>query len=163
MSEKWVVNASPLIVLGKIGQINLLNSLAKEIVVPSAVAEEIKAGSENDSAKLAFETGNFNIVTTPSPNNELVAWDLGAGETSVLSFALENSEWTAIIDDRAARKCAISFNIPIKGSLAIVVLAKKRGVIPSAKSLLHAMQDAGLRLDDALIRKVLKETVNEDW
>jgi predicted nucleic acid-binding protein len=163
MSEKWVVNASPLIVLGKIGQINLLNSLAKEIVVPSAVAEEIKAGSENDSAKLAIETGNFNIVTTPSPNNELVAWDLGAGETSVLSFALENSGWTAIIDDRVARKCAISFNIPIKGSLAIVVLAKKRRVIPSAKSLLHAMQDAGLRLDDALIRKVLKETVNEDW
>ena len=43
MSDLWVVNASPLIVLGKIGQLDLLTQLPKDIVVPSAVADEIKA------------------------------------------------------------------------------------------------------------------------
>ncbi len=37
MSDLWVVNASPLIVFGKIGQLDLLNQLSKDIVVPNAL------------------------------------------------------------------------------------------------------------------------------
>jgi predicted nucleic acid-binding protein len=36
-------------------------------------------------------------------------------------------------------------------------------LIPSAKQFLRAMQEAGLRLDDRIIRQALKETVGEDW
>ncbi len=163
MSDLWVVNASPLIVMGKIGHLDLLTQLPKDIVVPSAVAEEVNAGPEGDTARLAIETGMFQIAEVPEPTPELAAWDLGSGETSVLSFALNNPGWTAILDDGAARKCAVTFGIDVKGSLAIIILAKKRGIIPSAKPLLRAMQEAGLRLDDKTIRHVLKETVNEDW
>lgn len=81
----------------------------------------------------------------------------------MLSFALEHPDWTAILDDGAARKCAVSFSIRVKGSLALVLLAKKRGLIPQAKHLLRTMQETGLRLDETLIRQVLKETVDEDW
>lgn len=42
MSDLWVVNASPLIVLGKIGQLDLLHQLTKDIVVPSALPDKIK-------------------------------------------------------------------------------------------------------------------------
>ena len=42
MSDLWVVNASPLIVMGKIGHLDLLTQLSKEVVVPIAVADEIK-------------------------------------------------------------------------------------------------------------------------
>ena len=163
MSDLWIVNASPLIVMGKISHLDLLTQLSKEVVVPNAVAEEIKAGPAGDAARIAIETGMFRLVETPEPTPELAAWDLGSGETAVLSYAIENPNWTAILDDGAARKCAVSFGIPVKGSLAIVILAKKRGLIPSARQLLRAMQDAGLRLDDKTIRQVLKETVNEDW
>jgi predicted nucleic acid-binding protein len=41
MSDRWVINASPLIVFGKIGQLDLFIRLAEEIVVPQAVADEI--------------------------------------------------------------------------------------------------------------------------
>lgn len=51
----------------------------------------------------------------------------------------------------------------MKGSLAIVILAKKQGLIPQAKQVLHTMQEVGLRLDERIIRQVLKETINEDW
>jgi predicted nucleic acid-binding protein len=163
MSDPWVVNASPLIVFGKIGQLDLLNQLSKDIVVPSAVANEIKAGPENDAARLAIEGGMFRLVEAQEPTPELAAWDLGLGETAVLSYALENPNWTAILDDGAARKCAISFGISVKGSLAIVILAKKHGLIPFAKQTLRTMQEVGLRLDENTIRRVLKETVGEDW
>lgn len=161
MNNRWVLNASPLIVMGKIGQIDLFAAIAHEIVVPSAVAEEIKAGPENDAARLALESGKFHIIQPPDPTSELIAWDLGAGETSVISFALNNPGWTAILDDDAARKCASSFGVPVKGSLAIVILAKRRGLIPAVKQILLAMQSVGLHLDEKSIRQVL-DAVGEE-
>jgi predicted nucleic acid-binding protein len=44
MPESWVVNASPLIVLSQIGQDRLLSSLADELIVPQAVADELRRG-----------------------------------------------------------------------------------------------------------------------
>ncbi|MEP0804979.1 MAG: DUF3368 domain-containing protein [Chloroflexota bacterium] len=155
MSDRWILNASPLIVMGKIGQIDLYAAIAQEIAVPSAVAEEIKAGPETDAARLAIEAGKLPIVEAPPPSRELLAWDLGAGETAVISFATSNPGWTAILDDAAARKCANSFGVPVKGSLAVIVLAKKHGLIPSAKQVLRAMQAAGLHLDEKLISQIL--------
>jgi hypothetical protein len=38
--SRWVVNASPLILLGKVEQIPLLGALAGEIAVPRAVIRE---------------------------------------------------------------------------------------------------------------------------
>lgn len=163
MSDRWVLNASPLIVFGKIGRLDLFSQLAEEVVVPRGVAQEILAGPENDAARLAIEGNMFPLVDVQEPTPELAAWDLGLGETAVLSFALENTGWTAILDDGAARKCAITFGVKVKGSLAIVVLAKKRGLIPQAKQLLHTMQEVGLRLDEKIIRQILQETLNEDW
>ena len=43
-TEKWVVNASPLICLGKLGHLDWLDQLAAEFVIPSAVAIEIERG-----------------------------------------------------------------------------------------------------------------------
>ncbi len=37
-----------------------------------------------------------------------MAWDLGAGESAVLTWARRNPGFTAILDDRAARRCAES-------------------------------------------------------
>jgi predicted nucleic acid-binding protein len=105
----------------------------------------------------------FRLIEVQELTPELAAWDLGLGETAVLSYALANPSWTAILDDGAARKCAVTFGIDVKGSLAIVILAKKRGLIPQAKQLLHTMQEVGLQLDERTIRQVLKETLNEDW
>ena len=133
------------------------------LAVPDAVADETKAGPENDPASLAIETGMFQLSATREPTTELAAWDLGLGETAVLSYALENPDWTAILDDGAARKCAVTFGIRVKGTLAIVILAKRRRLIPSAKQTLRTLQETGLRLDEKTIRQVLKETVGEDW
>jgi len=105
----------------------------------------------------------FSLVEVEEPTPELAAWDLGSGETSVLSYALANPGWTAILDDGAARKCALTFGVDVKGSLAIVILAQRRGLIPQARQILHTMQEVGLRLDERTIRWVLKESLDEDW
>lgn len=162
MNERWVVNASPLICLAKAGYADLLLKLPDEIIVPHAVFEEIQAGPPGDPAQAILATGTFEVIKIPAAP-EILAWDLGKGETAVLSYALSKPGWIAIIDDRAARKCARSFSLPIKGTLAVVILAKKHGLVASAVDVMRSLQAAGLRLDDVVIRTALKQTVGEDW
>jgi len=127
MPEQWVVNASPPIILGKIGRLDLLTQLPQEIVVPDAVAAEIIAGPEGDAARLAIQTNMFKTVRPPEIPVELASWDLGLGETSVLAYAIAHPGWVAILDDGTARKCAKTFEIPMKGTLAVLILAKNTG------------------------------------
>jgi predicted nucleic acid-binding protein len=162
MSERWVLNASPLIVLARAGLEDLLLKLPEQVVLPQAVETEIQAGSAGDPARLALAAGKFSIVEAPL-REEILTWDLGRGETAVLSYALSNPSWVAVLDDRAARTCAKSYSIPCKGTLAVVILAKQAGVIDSAADAMRLVQAAGLRLDDAIVRQALKHTVGEDW
>ncbi|MBN2003803.1 MAG: DUF3368 domain-containing protein [Anaerolineae bacterium] len=162
MPEHWVLNASPLIVLAQVGRADLFEALADTVVVPRAVVAEIEAGPEGDPARRWLAGAPVPIVeTTSSP--QILAWDLGAGETSVLSYALATRDQTAILDDGAARRCAQSFSIPFKGTLAVVILAKRRGLISSASEILHALLANGFRLDEAIIREALARTTGETW
>ena len=51
MIDVLVVNASPLILLGRIAQVSLLERLSKRLIVPSAVVEEIEAGTLKTGAE----------------------------------------------------------------------------------------------------------------
>ena len=53
MSERWVLNASPVIALARIGYAHLLLDLPADAVVPQAVAFEIEAGPSSDPARQA--------------------------------------------------------------------------------------------------------------
>ena len=101
MAEQWVLNASPLIVLAKINHQHLLIQLAEEIAIPQAVLAEINAGPTGDPARQFLATPPFPVLEA-APDPVVVAWDLGAGESAVLSHALINPGWTAVVDDGAA-------------------------------------------------------------
>jgi predicted nucleic acid-binding protein len=162
MTERWVLNASPLICLSRAGFHHLLISLPEQVILPEAVASEVNAGPEGDPARRVLAHGELRVVPVPALP-EVLAWDLGAGETAVLSFAISNPDWHAIIDDRAARKCARTLGIAHKGTLAVVLMAKKQGLVESAAVVLRSIQSAGLQLDDHLVRQALKEFVDENW
>lgn len=162
MTERWILNASPLIALGRIGYTHLFNELATDIAIPRAVADEIKAGPANDRAQLAVMDNAQHIIDTGLAP-EVLAWDLGAGETAVISYGLTQPEWKVILDDAMARRCARSFGLHTKGTLAIVILAKQRGLIDSAADVLRLLLKAEFRLDEKVIRKALAHTVGERW
>ena len=107
--------------------------------------------------------GQWPAIDVPTIPTELIAWDLGAGETAVLAHAHANSDWTAIIDDGAARKCARSFKISVKGTLGIIISARQQGLVSSAAELLRQLKAIHFHLDDRLIAEVLAQTVNEEW
>lgn len=85
------------------------------------------------------------------------AWDLGAGETSVLTYARLHPQYPAAIDDAAARRCARSLNIRTLGTGGILVLAKRRGLITSLADALDTLKESGLWLGDQLVDLLLEQ------
>ncbi len=65
--------------------------------------------------------------------------------------------YIAILDDRAARRCATVMQIPTMGTGAILILAKQVGLIASIKPSLDALQKVGLYLSERLIQQLLKK------
>jgi predicted nucleic acid-binding protein len=161
--ESWVLNASPVIALGRVGQVELLTRLPEQVVLPRAVYDELIRAPEDDPARRAVESGLFKIIKTPAPPAEILAWDLGRGETAVLSYTLAHHQWISVLDDGAARRCARSLSLIVKGTLAVVILAKQYGLIESAAQVLYDLRGAGFRLDDSILRDVLSRTVGETW
>lgn len=156
-SRRWVVNASPLILLGKIGHLALLESLAPSLAVPQSVLREIGAGGEADTstgATVSWAKARCipDIVLTASVAN----WDLGAGESQVITQCLVEQS-VAVLDDGEARACAQSHGVPLIGTLGIILRARKQNLIPAARPLIDQLLAAGSRLDRDLIVQALKQ------
>jgi predicted nucleic acid-binding protein len=151
-----VVNASPLIYLSKAGLITLLQLLHSEIFVPEKVATEIlQRGKSDISAKTIEETSWLRVIETPDVPSIIQSWDLGVGESSVLTWAYANPKTEAVIDDLAARRCAAALEIPIRGTLGLVLVAKQRGEVSSARQLLDRLKQAGMYLSDSVMNRAL--------
>jgi predicted nucleic acid-binding protein len=154
-----VVNASPLIVLFKSGQADLLPELFTEILVPQAVWQEVTA-AKTDIAAQQLPTVDWANPIEVAIAPEIAAWDLGLGESAVLSHALKHPSYRALVDDAAARRCARTLGIATLGTGGAIVLAKRRGLIPSVAERLDRLKDAGLWLSEEVIM-LLKQQADE--
>ena len=52
MHRKWVVNSSPLIILGKLSSLCLFEKMCPNLVIPEGVAHELDQGPVNDPARV---------------------------------------------------------------------------------------------------------------
>ncbi len=162
MGEVLVVNASPSIVLAKIGRLDLLTNLADRVLVPGAVIAEILAGPENDPARIAMTGGWGERIEPIEVGASIIEWSLGAGESAVIAIASEHAPASAVLDDAQARSCAHTLGVPVIGTLGIALRAKRQGVIHAAAPLVRAMIESGSYVSDALARAAL-EAVGETW
>ena len=157
VAEKAIINASPLIFLSRSHHLELLKAFASEVWVPESVATEILHRGQQDITAQAIKETEW-LVTKSVPNIpiSIAEWRLGAGESSVLALASEHPGTEVVIDDLAGRKCAASLNIPVRGTLGIVLIAKKRGLIPKARPVIEDMMTAGLYLSKKVTNQALR-------
>lgn len=156
MAKRPAVNASPLIFLSRAGLLNLLQLLSTEIVVPEAVATEIERRGLGDPTARALTDNPWLVVTqTPPVPSQIQAWGLGDGESSVLAWAHAHPGTEVIIDDLAARRCAAAFNIPVRRTLGLVLVAKQRGRVPAARPVLTQLRRGGMYLSERVMNQAL--------
>ena len=155
--ESWVFNASPLILLGKIRRLHIVEALASSVAVPESVLSEVSAGLRKDetgSATLEWASAR-QVANVPLPIS-IANWDLGAGESQVIAHCLAGAQ-VPVLDDREARACAVAHSLPLIGTLGIILRAKKRGLIPAARPLADQIRAAGSFLDDELVEQALAQ------
>jgi predicted nucleic acid-binding protein len=151
-----VVDASPLIVLAKTGFLPLLRVVSDPVLVPRPVAQEIgQRGPSDPAAQALAGTSWLQVVDPGSPPPAIHAWKLGAGETAVLTYALANLGTEVVSDDARARRCARALGVPVLGTVAVVLEARRRGAIAAARPVLELLRQAGLYLSDRLMNQAL--------
>ena len=154
MAEFAVFNASPLIFLARAGLTDLAKLAGEQALVPRAVVEEIdRFGSADPAATFVRQAGWLNVVE-PEPAPPIIErWDLGRGETSVLAWAYQHAGTIAVLDDLAARRCARTLAIPVRGTVGLILLAKQRQIIPAAHPILEQLRRTGMYLSDQVVNR----------
>jgi predicted nucleic acid-binding protein len=72
------------------------------------------------------------------------------------TLGVGSQKFFAVIDDRAARDCAYSMNIRVRGTIGIVLLAKRKNKIDRIAPVLMQLREAGLRVSQILFDEALR-------
>jgi len=140
-------DTSCLILLDKIGELEILNKLFGTIIVTSEVAEEF-----GQSLPSWFEIRNASDKNYQS----IIAASVDKGEASAIALALELKNCRLIIDDLKGRKFAQQLGLNIIGTIGVIVDAKPTGNITSVKPILTKIRATSFRIAEQLEMLILK-------
>lgn len=150
-----IVNTSPLIVLDRIGRLDLLRSLYGRVVRPASVLEELRAGARHDSRRKTLEEMEW-IVTEPDPPEMALRKELGDGETAVITLGFRTKADLLILDDLQARLVAQQLGLRVTGTLGVLVAAHKAGFLNQLAGTFEELERAGFRITQDLKAALLE-------
>lgn len=145
MSERVVEDSTCLIALERIGQIKILPALFEPVLIPPAVAQEfgislpwLKVERLSDRALAAA-----------------LKMMIDDGEAEAIALSQEQ-KCRIILDDRQARRVGQDMGLRVIGTVGILILAKKRGILSTVKPVLQNLDDIGFYISAALKAEVLR-------
>jgi len=148
-----VADSSPLIYLSRVGALHLLPALFEDVVVPRAVWDEAVERRPSAPGVDALRHARWlRVVDEPSPQSDL---GLDPGETAAILVAESLRADLLLIDERVGRKVAQARGLAVRGTLGVLVHARRRALLPALKPVLDALVAEGFRIAPALIRESL--------
>ena len=152
-----ICNTSPLQYLHQLGQLSLLPRLVGQIIVPAAVSRELAQGTLL-GVDVPVLTGLSWVIERSSGDSSSASFasQLGAGEVAVLALALDSSDPLVILDDGLARHWAQRLGLPLRGTLGLLLDARRAGLVDEIRPLLDELQRLGFRLDNGTRSTVLR-------
>jgi uncharacterized protein len=166
--NKAVSDSTPLILLAKIGRLELLKTLFNNIYIPEAVTNEVitKGKTLNQPDAYIIEKATKTWIHETPVNNETnteysyldTNTRLDEGEKQALKLCKQLNALYFIADDKEARKVAKILNIKPIGTLGITIQALKIGAITQkeAENIVDDLIAIGLRIDTTLYKKILE-------
>lgn len=142
-----IADSSCLILLSKIGELEILKSIYKQIFITKEIAGEF--GGELPAWIEVREVTNQILQS-------LFEEVLDLGEASALTLAFETQDCTVILDDLKARKTAVKLNIKVTGTIGVIVKAKTENKIPSAKAVFDKILETDFRISDRILNEAIK-------
>jgi uncharacterized protein len=132
-----ISNATPLICLAKIKQLELLKKVFGTVTIPQAVKDEVFLKEKPGYAALqeAFTKKwiKGEVVT------QCLHIGLGKGEREAITLARERKE-PILLDDAAAIRAAETFNIEVIRTTGVLFLAVKKKIISRKETRMYLQQ-----------------------
>jgi len=150
-----VADTGPLIALSRIGKLWILPRLfAGTLVTETVLAECLARPDRPEGAAItaALDAGQL-ILEADVANDQ--DWSLDAGEATVITAALARNAGI-LMDDRAGRRVAGILGIPLIGVLGVLVLAKRKEMLPSIRPTVEQLVGSGYYLTDHAIDEALR-------
>ncbi|MCW3106400.1 MAG: hypothetical protein JWQ09_906 [Segetibacter sp.] len=142
-----ISDTSCLILLDKIGEIEILHHLFREIITTQVVVNEFGKALPD-----------WIIILNPGSNINYTALQasLGPGEASAIALALDYDDPILLIDEVKGRKIAMRFGLHVTGTFGVIAQAKIEGIIPSVKPLLEKIKQTNFYISLQLVEALLK-------
>jgi len=151
-----IANTSPLQYLFQLDLLDFLPHLYGEVLVPEGVVRELRSGVDRgvplpDLRSFAW----LRVCKVKGAAVLPLAVGLGLGEREVLALALELDSPLVILDDALARRFAQRLDLPLTGTLGLLLKAKQQGRIDGVRPYLDRLEALRFRLDAATRASVL--------
>ena len=147
---KAVCDTSSIIKLQRGGVIDCLGQIFEAVLIPEAVKEECQRPETKNALRKSF----FQVCAV---TNVLPLSGIHRGEQEAISLSVEQSTPVILLDDeKACRRAQEQGLTPIR-SFRILLLAKRKGLILSVKSVLDEMIANGEGVQEEIYRRMLEE------
>jgi predicted nucleic acid-binding protein len=151
-----VSDASPILSLALIGQLELLRDLYGTIMIPEAVRSEIVSTDQGGAREVAQAGWIVTRPIDPDVVFKLLLREVDRGEAEAIGLGLQLNADVLLIDERKARQLAAYLELDVAGLLDVLLDAKQRQLIASVKPLLDdLMNRARFRLSRKLYQRIL--------
>ncbi|MEM6432443.1 MAG: DUF3368 domain-containing protein [Cyanobacteria bacterium P01_D01_bin.115] len=143
-----------------VGQLELIQRIYQQVVVPPAVDQEVRALQNFGIELTAYTSAAWLSVQVPTDSllvNKLKE-ALDDGETEAIALALQLKADRLLIDERLGRLVAVQYGLNITGISGVLKTAKVLGLVSTIKPILEALvQQAGFWIDESLYAQVLED------
>lgn len=141
-----IADASPLIALGAIGELDLLKQLYQNVFVTDIVEDEVHLELPSwITVSTVYDLTQFQILQL----------ELDPGEASAIALCLENPGSKIIMDESKGRSVAKRLGINVIGTIGVIIKAKEQGLILSGRAVMEKLEEHGLWLSEDLKKQVL--------
>ena len=157
-----VADTGPLIALGRVECLKLLHDLYQDVLIPSAVRDELHQGSGRPGARQsaeALEQGWLQVQELSAGSAQALSdlmLVLDPGEAEAILLAEEMNCRFLLIDERKGRAIANRRGVPVVGIAGVLLAAKKRGLIDAVMPFLQNLEQAGYRMSVGLTKEIAR-------
>jgi len=158
--ELVVSNSGPLITLATIGRLDLLKSLFVRIAVPQAVYEEVVIQGQGEPGSKEVAEAEW-IHTVPVQDRlavNLLQESLDTGESEAIVLGQELNARYILLDDALARRKADLIGLSVVGTLGVLLMARKAGLVPAVKPILDDLMQTDFRMSERVREVVLAKS-----
>lgn len=147
MDKLIISDTSCLIALNNVGFLHILKDIYEEVIITSEVKNEF-GGNLPDWI--------IEINVSDKERQIEIEKRLDRGEASSIALALEIKHAILIIDELKGRKIAKSFNLEIIGTIGVLLIANKKGLLNDVLSVILKLVNNGFRLSDKMLDKLIE-------